>query len=118
MKVKKHKIRLTGVVEVIKEHLALYRQLHAETWPEVLAAIKEANFTNYSIHCQKINDCGYFLFSYMEYAGDNLAEDSKKLADKAVIQKWWSVCKPCLKPVNTTSIEQCWTPLEEVFYTE
>ena len=118
MQAKKKKIRLTGVVEVKKEHLARYKKLHAETWPEVLAAIKEAHFTNYSIHCQEIKDCGYFLFSYLEYAGDNLAEDSRKMAKKAVIQKWWSVCKPCLKPVNNTSIEQCWTPLEEVFYTE
>lgn len=111
-------MRLTGVVEVKEDKLALYKQLHAETWPEILAAIKAANFTNYSIHCQKINDCGYFLFSYLEYVGNDLAEDSRKMAELPIMQEWWRVCKACLKPVNNTSMEQCWTPLEEVFYTE
>lgn len=82
------------VVEVKPEHLEEYKRLHADVWPEVIAIIKRANVQNYSIFLRKLNDTGYFLFSYFEYTGDNYQKDMASISAEPVTQKWWNLCKP------------------------
>lgn len=106
---------MAAVVEVMPEHVNKYRALHANAWPEVLAVIKKAHIQNYSIYQQELNNHGIYLFSYFEYVGDDYSADMKAIAAAPVTQDWWRECKPCLRPLKGTSIEDCWTEMEQVF---
>jgi len=107
--------KVACVVEVKPECVEEYKRLHSEVWPEVIDIIKRANIENYSIFLSKLNDSGYFLFSYFEYTGENYESDMAGIAAEPITKKWWSLCKPCLKPLNGISMEQCWYPMEQVF---
>ena len=107
--------KVACVVEVKPECVEEYKRLHADVWPEVIKVIRRANIQNYSIYLRRINDAGYFLFSYFEYVGENYEADMAGIAAAAVTQKWWALCKPCLKPLDGVSMEQCWAPMEQVF---
>ena len=66
--------RYASVIELLPEKEESYRKLHADVWPEVLAAIKKANIQNYSIHLAELSGKKY-LFSYFEYSGSDPEKD-------------------------------------------
>ena len=103
--------RIHQVVEVKPDCLEIYKDLHANAWPEVLNMIKEANIQNYSIAYRD----GY-LYAYFEYVGHDFEADMAKMAADPVTQKWWDVCKPCLTPVQSEKVSDCWADMEEVFF--
>jgi L-rhamnose mutarotase len=108
--------RYAAVVEVKPDSVDEYCQLHKETWQEVLNILDNANMHNYSIYLREINKSGIFLFSYFEYTGNDFEKDMALVAANPITQKWWAVCKPCLKPLHGITIEQCWAPMTEVFH--
>ena len=103
--------RYGAVIEVRPEKLEEYKRLHANVWPEVLEVIKECNIRNYSIF-HKDN----LLFSYFEYVGEDYDGDMAKMAADPTTQKWWDVCKPCHKPLETRAEDEWWANMEEVFH--
>ena len=108
--------RYSSVSEVLPEKLELYKELHADPWPGVLNSITAANISNYSIHLRTFDDGRHYLFAYFEYTGTDFDADMKTLADDDETQRWWDVCKPCLKPFSGQAPGDCWAPMEEVFY--
>lgn len=98
-------------VTVKPEMLEEYKRLHANAWPDVLRIIKECNIQNYSIYYRD-----GFLFSYYEYVGSDYDADMAKMAADPITQKWWDVCKPCQKPLDTVEPDQWWADMEEVFH--
>jgi len=99
------------VIKVKPGKFQVYKQLHAQVWPDVLKMIKECNIRNYSIYHKD----GY-LFSYFEYVGDDFESDMAKMAADPTTQKWWDVCKPCQEPLETRAEGQWWASMEEVFH--
>ena len=93
--------------------IAEYRRIHAEVWPEVLAVIKEANISNYSIYLREPEN---LLFAYWEYHGDDFAADAARMAASPVMQKWWNLCDPMQEPLSTRDEGEWWTRMEEVFH--
>ncbi len=108
--------RMGSIVEVKPECVEEYKRLHVAVWPEVLATRARANIRNYTIYLRKLNNAGYFLFSYFEYTGDDYNADMAIIAACPKTQEFWKVCKPCLIPLDEISMEQCWAPMEEVFH--
>jgi L-rhamnose mutarotase len=104
------------VTEVCPEKLEEYKHLHANAWPGVLRAITAANITNYSIHLRTFDDGRHYLFTYFEYVGDHFDSDMAEIAKDEETQRWWAVCKPCLKPFAGQAPGDCWSAMEEVFY--
>ena len=102
--------RYGSVIKVRPGKLALYKRLHAAVWPDVLKTIKKCHIRNYSIYYRD-----GLLFSYYEYTGRNHAADMKKLAADPATRKWWSVCRPCLKPLKTVPKGQWSAMMEEIF---
>lgn len=94
------------------DRIAEYKKLHAETWPDVLEMIKKCNLQNYSIF---IKD--ELLFSYFEYTGDNFENDMEQMGKDPSTQRWWDVCKPCMKPLETRAEGEWWVEMEEIFHT-
>ena len=61
--------------------------------------MRAANIRNYSIYLRKLPDGNHYLFSYMEYVGDDFAGDMKRLAADPEVQRWWKLTDPCQEPL-------------------
>ena len=103
--------RVQQIVKVKPEKYEEYKKLHANIWEEAAKVIKEAHIQNYSISYRD-----GLLFAYFEYTGDNYEMDMQKMADAEITKEWWAVCKPCLTPVETEKVSDCWAEMEEIFY--
>ena len=111
---KRKKMKRYGqVIGVNPEKLEEYKKLHAAAWPGVLKMIKECNIQNYSIYYKD-----GLLFSYYEYVGEDYEKDMAKMAADPETQRWWDVCMPCQKPLETRQEGEWWATMEEVFYLE
>jgi len=108
--------RYSSVSEVLPEKLAEYQDLHAHAWPGVLRRISASNIHNYSIHLRTFDDGKQYLFSYFEYVGDDFDADMAAIAADEETQRWWALCKPCLKPFADMPPCECWAPMTEVFF--
>jgi L-rhamnose mutarotase len=93
-----------------------YKKLHAAVWPEILSMIKQCNIQNYSIYLRQLPDGKHYLFSYLEYVGEDFDADMAKMAADATTQRWWAVCKPCQQPLPDINEGAWWADMEEVFH--
>lgn len=108
--------RFASVVEILPEKEQSYRQLHADVWPEVIAVVKKANIQNYNIFITELSGKKY-LFSYLEYAGDNIEKDFAKLGENATIrEKWWPITDACQKPLPDAPKGEQWKPIEMLMH--
>lgn len=105
--------RYAQVIRVKPEMEEIYRSLHANCWPEVLAKIHECNIRNYSIFLRD-----GMLFAYFEYVGDDFSADMQKMADDPMTQRWWKETDPCQEPVASAGPGVWWADLTEVFHTD
>jgi L-rhamnose mutarotase len=105
--------RMGMVIGLQADRIDEYKRLHAAVWPGVLAKILECNIRNYSIFLREPEN---LLFAYFEYHGDDFAADSAKMAADPETQRWWAVCMPCQKPLDSIEQGEWWAPMQEVFY--
>ena len=110
--------RYGWIIGVKEEKLDEYKKLHADVWPDVLDKIKQCNLRNYSIYLRELPDGKHYLFSYLEYTGEDFDADMTKLAAEPIIQKWWDVCKPCQEPLANCAEGEWWSDMEEIFRCE
>lgn len=103
--------RYAAVVALRPEHEAEYRRLHADAWPEVLAALTRSHVHNYSIF---LHDD--MLFQYLEYHGDDYEADMARIAEDETTQRWWTLTDPMQRKLSDDPAAPQWTPLEEVFH--
>jgi len=109
--------RYASIIGVREERLEEYKEVHKAVWPEMLAAIREANIRNYSIYLCKL-DGKCYLFSYYEYVGEDFGADMARLGATPVSRKWSEMCKPMLIPMRVHSDDEWWLSTEEVFHTD
>jgi L-rhamnose mutarotase len=85
-----------------------YKKRHDEIWPELLALLKQAGISEYSIFLdEKTND----LFGFLK-AKNSAALDS--LPSHAIMQKWWAYMADIMETKHDNSPISI--PLKEVFY--
>ena len=108
--------RYGWIIGVKEEKIDEYKKLHANVWPDVLDMIRQCNVRNYSIYMRKLPDGKNYLFSYLEYVGEDFDGDMAKMAADPTTQKWWEVCKPCQEPLPNRDAGQWWADMEEVFH--
>jgi L-rhamnose mutarotase len=106
------------VIGLQKDKLETYKELHAEVWPDVLQMIHECNIRNYSIYLRQLDDGQHYLFSYLEYVGDDFEADMAKMAADPTTQRWWDYCKPCQQPLESRQPDEWWANMEEVFHSD
>jgi len=108
--------RYASVIELIPEKEQLYRELHADVWPDVVAAIKKANISNYSIFLAEI-DGRKFLVSYFEYTGSDPDADFASIAaDPTTRDDWWPLTDACQRVLDGTPEAQQWLPMESLMH--
>lgn len=105
--------RKAMVIRVRPEKLEEYKALHAKPFPGVLAALRQANVSNYSIFLK--DDV---LFGYLEYYGEDWEVDMAKVAADPETQRWWSLTDPCQTPWPTAEDGAWWSDMEPVFFME
>jgi L-rhamnose mutarotase len=99
------------VLGVKPEKLDEYKRLHAAVWPEVLAILRSIHVRNYTIfHKDEL------LFAYLEYYGDDIAADFRRMNAEPVIKKWYAECSPCQVPLATRKEGEWWADMEPVFH--
>ena len=108
--------RYGWVIGVKDEKIEEYKRLHSDVWPDVLDMIKQCNIQNYSIYMRQLEDGKTYLFSYLEYTGDDFDSDMAKMAADPTTQKWWAVCEPCQQPLTDRPEGAWWADMEEVFH--
>lgn len=108
--------RFATVIGVKPEKLEYYKQLHANPWPRVNQALKEANVRNYSIYLTQFDDGKWYLFSYLEYTGSDFDADMKKMAAIDELKRWWKETGPCQTPLENRKDDEWWKALEEVYH--
>ncbi|WDE98485.1 L-rhamnose mutarotase [Lentisphaera profundi] len=110
-------IRYFGsVVELKGEKEKLYRELHADVWAEVIAAIAKANIRNYHIYLTELQGKKY-LFSYFEYHGKDMDKDFESMAeDKTTREKWWPITDDCQQRIPGTAEDSQWMNLESLMH--
>ena len=104
------------VIGLRPEKLEEYKRLHASVWPDVLRMIELCNIRNYSIFLREFPDGSLYLFSYLEYTGDDFQADMAKMAADPVTQEWWKVCMPMQTPIANAKEGEWWSDMEEVFH--
>ncbi|PZN93306.1 MAG: L-rhamnose mutarotase [Alphaproteobacteria bacterium] len=103
--------RRAMVIRVKPDRLDEYKALHAKPFAGVLAALKAANVSNYSIFLK--DD---ILFAYLEYSGSDWDADMARVAADPETQRWWQLTDPCQTPWPTAHQGDWWSDMECVFY--
>lgn len=105
--------RIGAVVGLRPDMVDAYCRLHADPWPEVIAANQRAGLANYSIFLLRERN---LLFSYYEYRGTDRAGDAARLAADPVMQEWWRLCRPMQAPIVPTEGVRRWADMRPVFF--
>jgi L-rhamnose mutarotase len=105
--------RFGSVIKLKPEKYELYRELHANPWPGVDSLLKVYHIRNFSIYHRD----GY-LFSYLEYTGNDWEADMALLGKEQIIQEWWKLTDPCQDPVESAAEGEWWAPMEELYHLE
>ncbi len=89
--------RLGSVFALNADNEQLYRDLHADAWPGVLAQLRKSGLRNFSIFITELAGQKYVI-SYYEYVGTDFDADQAAMADDPVTQRWWQALGPCDAP--------------------
>jgi len=101
------------VIAVRPERLELYKELHAQPWPEMNAALTAANIHNYSIYLREPEN---LLFGYWEYTGTDYQADMKVLDELAVTKAWLALTDPCQAKLESAGPDEWWSMMPEIFH--
>ena len=102
--------RICFVLQVKPDRLEEYKERHRAVWPEMLAALRETGWTNYSLFLR--NDG--LLVGYLE------AEDFERaradMAEREVNHLWQSQMQEFFIQAEGQLPDAAMKPLEEVFH--
>jgi L-rhamnose mutarotase len=89
-----------------------YKYIHANTWSEVLAAIKAGNIRNYPIFLTRIGP-RYYLFAYFEYVGKDFEVDMATIEADSATQAWTKFTDDgCQLRLSTASEGEWWAEMK------
>lgn len=88
--------------------------MHAQVWPEVVAAIHRANICNFNIFATEIAGRRY-LFSHFEYIDTDSEADFASIAkDPTTRDRWCPLTEDCQIRLPGTPAGGQWRALEQV----
>lgn len=103
--------RIAFVLKVKADKIAEYKEHHTQVWPEMLAALREAGWHNYSLF---LHDDG-LLFGYFETPGD-FAAAQKAMAETEVNTRWQTLMAPYFESPDNARPDEMLIELDEVFH--
>jgi L-rhamnose mutarotase len=102
--------RIGFVLKVRKDRLEDYRARHREVWPEMLAALRETGWHNYTLFLREDG----MLFGYLETPDFEAARAGMAL--KEVNARWQAEMGPFFEALDGQRPDEEMKPLEEVFH--
>ena len=101
--------RVAFLLRVKKDKIEEYKAHHRSVWPEMLEALRETGWHNYSLF---LRDDG-LLFGYFE-TPHSLEQAQALMAEKEVNTRWQEVMAPFFE--TGTRPDETFEELEEVFH--
>lgn len=102
--------RICFVLQVKPERLGEYKERHRQVWPEMLAALRETGWSNYSLF---LRDDG-LLVGYLET--EDFERARAEMAKRHVNELWQREMADFFIHFNGNSPNREFKPLEEVFH--
>ena len=104
--------RYCFLLQVHPDHLDTYRRRHAAVWPEMLAALRDTGWHNYSLF---LRDDG-LLVGYVEC--EDLAAAQRAMAATEVNARWQAEMAPLFTGPGDRPPDEAFLLLAEVFHLE
>ncbi len=98
-------------LQVRKEHLDEYVRRHQEVWPDMLQALRETGWTNYSLF---LDPADGLLIGYLETP--DLEAAKAGMAAREVNAKWQSEMAPFFEALDGQAPDEGFLSLQEIFY--
>jgi L-rhamnose mutarotase len=98
-------------LKVRKEMMDEYVVRHAAVWPDMLAALSETGWTNYSLHLDRSDGT---LIGYFETP--SLKDAKAGMEKKEINAKWQADMAPFFDSLDGKRPDEGFLQLEEVFY--
>lgn len=102
--------RICFVLQVKRDRLEEYKRRHKAVWPEMLAALQETGWTNYSLF---LRDDG-MLVGYLETA--DFEQALAGMATREINARWQSEMGDFFEIPSGRRPDEQMSPLEEVFH--
>jgi L-rhamnose mutarotase len=102
--------RIGFMLKVKKEMMAEYKRRHAEVWPDMLAALRDTGWHNYSIFMTEDGT----LFGYLETPDYDAARAG--MATREVNARWQADMAPFFEGIGGKNADESFIVLEEVFH--
>jgi len=102
--------RVCFLLKVKKDRLEEYKRRHREVWPEMLQALRETGWRNYSLF---LRDDG-LLVGYLETPDFEKARAG--MAAREVNARWQREMAPFFEELEGRRPDEGMRPLEEVFH--
>lgn len=103
--------RVAFVLKVKKDKMDEYIEHHKHVWPEMLQALRESGWHNYSLF---IREDG-LLFGYFE-TEESLAVAQAKMAAREVNTRWQQFMAPYFESPNNARPDEMFEELTEIFH--
>jgi len=104
--------RVCFLLKVRPERLAEYKERHKKVWPEMLQALRETGWHNYSLF---LRDDG-LLVGYLETSDFQAA--LRGMAERQVNERWQREMALFFEALEGRRPDEGMLPLEEVFHLE
>ncbi|MBX2999021.1 MAG: L-rhamnose mutarotase [Caldilineaceae bacterium] len=88
-----------------------YVEHHKQVWPEMLAALRQAGWHNYSLFLRQDG----LLFGYFE-TPDSLEAAQAKMASTEINTRWQQFMAPYFESANNARPDEMFLELREVFH--
>jgi L-rhamnose mutarotase len=102
--------RVCFLLKVKQDKLEEYKLRHKEVWPEMLNALRETGWHNYSLF---LRDDG-LLVGYLETPDFQAALDG--MAKREVNERWQTEMAPFFETLSGRHADESMVALEEVFH--
>jgi L-rhamnose mutarotase len=102
--------RVCFLLQVRPERLEEYKQRHRSVWPEMLAALRETGWENYSLFLRPDG----LLVGYLETP--NFARALEGMAGREINSRWQSEMAPFFSALSSARPDEQFLRLEEIFH--
>jgi L-rhamnose mutarotase len=98
-------------LQVRKDRMAEYVERHKAVWPEMLQALRETGWTNYSIY---LDPSDGLLIGYLETP--DLGAAKAGMASREINAKWQADMAPFFEALDGQAPDEGFLRLQEIFY--
>src|SRR5690349_18799577 len=102
--------RVGFVIKVKQEMLEEYKESHKHVWPEMLQALSETGWTNYSLFAREDGT----LFGYLET--EDFQKALAEMEKRDVNARWQATMAPYFEGLEGKRPDEGFLVLEEVFH--